>query len=176
MAARYIVHNGDQTLKVTIAEKGHGYEVEIDGETVQVECRSVGGSTIRSLIIDGSSYESGTMHSRDGTDVYISGDVFRVRVTDELWARAEEAAQAGATGQEEVASPMPGAVVKIPVEVGQLVDAGDTVAVVEAMKMQNDIATARGGEVQDIRVKSGDVVDQGAVLVVLGAPEEPGDA
>ncbi len=107
------------------------------------------------------------MPSRDGLDVYISGDVFYVRVTDEVWARAESAAH-GVVSGEEVASPMPGSVVRISVELGQIVEAGETVAVVEAMKMQNDLAAARGGKVEQIRVKAGDIVEQGAVLVVLG--------
>lgn len=175
MSARYIVHYGDQALEVTIAETDRGYQVELDGRTIPVESRSIGGSRIRSLIIDGRSYESGTLKSRDGTDVYISGDVFRVRVTDELWARAAAAAAGGDTGREEVVSPMPGAVVTIPVEIGEFVGAGDTVAVVEAMKMQNDIAATRGGEVVEVRTRPGEVVDQGTVLVVLEQPERDGD-
>jgi hypothetical protein len=114
------------------------------------------------------------MPSRDGLDVYVSGDVFRVRVTDELWARAEAGAREDGSGREEVSSPMPGAVVGVPVAVGQRVDAGHTVAVVEAMKMQNDVTSARSGTVLEIRVKAGDVVDQGAVLVVLGPTEGGG--
>jgi len=104
--------------------------------------------------------------------VYVSGDVFRVRVTDELWARAEAAAHGAGTGHERVASPMPGAVVRIPVEKGQIVAPGETVAIVEAMKMQNDIACVRGGRVEEIRSQPGEVVDQGAILVVLGPAEE----
>ena len=153
---------------MTITEEGNGYRVVIDGETVEVDSLSVPGSPTRSLLIDGRSFEAATMPSRDGLDVYISGDVFYVRVTDELWARAESAAH-GSAGGEEVTSPMPGSVVRVLVELGQVVEAGQTVAVVEAMKMQNDLAAARGGTVEQIRVKAGEVVEQGAVLVVLGA-------
>ncbi len=175
MSTRYIVHRDGEELAVTIAEEGSGYRLEIDGQTVHVDARSVPGSPTRSLIVDGRSYEAAVMTTRDGLDVYVSGDVFRVRVTDELWARAEEGAMAAGSGQEQIASPMPGSVVRIPVEVGQVVPAGETVAVVEAMKMQNDLATAHGGKVVEIRVEPGDVVDQGTVLVVLG-PEEGEEA
>ncbi len=171
MSARYIVHNGREPVTVTIVEDGDGYRLELDGETVRVDTRSVPGSPTRSLLIDGRSYEAATMAVRDGLDVYISGEVYRVRVTDELWARAEAAAHAAGAG-EEIASPMPGAVVKVLVEEGAAVDPGDTVVVVEAMKMQNDLAAVRGGVVKEIRVRAGDVVEQGTVLVVLGAEEE----
>ena len=176
MPTRYIVHRGDETLTVTLTEEGNGYRIELDGQSVHVDCRSVEDSPTRSLIIDGSSYETATMPSRDGLDVYVSGDVFQVRVTDELWARAEGAAGAAESGREEIVSPMPGSVVRIAVEMGQKVNPGDTVAVVEAMKMQNDLAAVRGGRVEEIRVQPGDVVDQGTVLVVLGEDEKTGEA
>jgi len=175
MASRYIVHKDGETLTVSISRTETGYRLEMDGETVPVDCRAVGGG-VRSLIIDGDSYETATMTGREGMDVYVSGDVFHVRVTDELWARAETTGGA-AGGREQVVSPMPGAVVRIEVEPGQVVAPGDTVAVVEAMKMQNDLAAVTGGRVESIHAKPGDVVEQGTVLVVLGpepAPEAGG--
>jgi biotin carboxyl carrier protein len=174
MATRYIARIGDRTLEVDLTEVGDGYLLTMEGETIRVDCSTVGGG-IRSLLIEGRSYESDTMPTRDGTDVYVSGDVFRVKVTDELWARVEEAAHAAGGGHEEILSPMPGSVIKIAVAAGETVAPGQTVAVVEAMKMQNDIAAQRGGTVREIRAEAGDVVDQGAVLVVLAPPEEAAD-
>lgn len=172
MASRYIVHKDGETLAVSIARTETGYRLELEGETVQVDCRAVGTSGVRSLVIDGDSYETATMTGRDGVDVYVSGDVFHVRVTDELWARAEATAAAGGD-RERVVSPMPGAVVRIEVEPGQVVAPGDTVAVVEAMKMQNDLAAVQGGRVEAVHAKPGDVVEQGTVLVVLGPETAP---
>jgi biotin carboxyl carrier protein len=169
---RYVVRHGDRTLDVTVTELATGYRVEVDGAAHEVDVHAAAGSAARSLLLGGRSFETATMRSRDGLDVFVSGDVFRVQVADELWARAQNAAQAGGRGKEEVLSPMPGAVVRVAVELGETVAPGATVAVVEAMKMQNDIAAARGGRVEAIRVKPGDVVDQNAVLVVLG-PVEP---
>jgi 3-methylcrotonyl-CoA carboxylase alpha subunit len=169
---RYVVRHGDRTLEVTLAERGNGYRITLDGRDHDVDLHVSDGSPARSLLLNGRSFETATMPSRDGLDVFVSGDVFRVQVTDELWARAQNAAQAGDRGHEEVLSPMPGAVVRVAVEPGEVVEAGATVAVLEAMKMQNDIAAVRGGRVEAIRVKAGDVVDQNAVLVVLG-PVEP---
>lgn len=170
MAVRYVARIGDRTIEVDLTEIGDGYLLQLEGETVRVDCRTVGGG-IRTLLIEGHSYETGTVPTRDGTDVYVSGDVFRVKVTDELWARVEAASHTGGGGHEEITSPMPGSVVRIAVEAGQVVTPGQTVAVVEAMKMQNDIAAQRGGTVEEVRAEAGDVVDQGAVLVVLAPPE-----
>ena len=124
MSTRYIVHKDDETLEVTIARSGQGYRLEIDGEVFEVDSQSVHEGGVRSLLIDGRSYETAVMKSRDGVDVYVSGDVFHVRVTDELWARAEAAAHSGEPGQEQILSPMPGVVVSILVKQGQIVSPG----------------------------------------------------
>lgn len=173
MAVRYIVHSEDGVHDVVVTPAPDGYVITIDDTEVSVQSRLLRGGRLRSLIIDGRSYESAAVPARDGMDVYVSGDVFRLRVTDELWARAEASAHSTEAGAEEVLSPMPGAVVRILVAKGDTVAAGQTVAVVEAMKMQNDVAAVRGGRVAAIRTEAGAVVDQGAVLVVL---DEAGEA
>ena len=167
MSTRYIIHKDGEEHAVLIAKTSTGYRMEIDGKTLEVDSRTLPGGAVRSLLIDGKSYESATMTARDGMDVYISGDVFHLRVADELWARVEESAHGSRTGTEEVVSPMPGAVVQITVDPGDTVAPGATVAVVEAMKMQNEITCSRGGTVNEVLAKAGEVVDQGAVLVVL---------
>jgi biotin carboxyl carrier protein len=172
MSKRYIVHTGDRDLEATVVEHEDGYELQIDGKTLRVDSRGGGASATRSLIIDGRAYEASTLPGRDGMNVYVSGDAFLVRVTDELWARAEAEAGTRGGGDENVVSPMPGSVVKILVAEGQTVAPGETVAVVEAMKMQNEITAVRGGTVNAVKVGPGDVVEQDTVLVVLaGDPE-----
>jgi acetyl-CoA/propionyl-CoA carboxylase biotin carboxyl carrier protein len=62
---------------------------------------------------------------------------------------------------------MQGTVVKISVEVGQEVSAGDTIVVLEAMKMENSILAERSGTVKEIKVKPGDTVGTGDVVAVI---------
>jgi acetyl-CoA/propionyl-CoA carboxylase biotin carboxyl carrier protein len=64
---------------------------------------------------------------------------------------------------------MQGTVVKIDVEVGQAVDAGDTVLVLEAMKMENNIAADISGTIKEISVAVGDTVGGGDVVVIIEA-------
>ena len=77
------------------------------------------------------------------------------------------APQAPANGTE-VVSPMPGTILKVNVSVGSTVNEGDAVAVLEAMKMENDIPAPCSGKVVAVNVKQGDTVDTGSVLVVIG--------
>ena len=76
------------------------------------------------------------------------------------------AASAGA-GQH-VLAPLPGTVTDIKVNVGDQVKMGDTVLVLEAMKMQNNIEAEADGQVTAVHVKQGDTVMEGAPLVTIG--------
>lgn len=68
---------------------------------------------------------------------------------------------------EVVKSPMPGNILKINVTVGQKVNEGETLLVLEAMKMENEIAAPKAGTVAQIIVSKGAVVETGAPLVVI---------
>lgn len=73
-----------------------------------------------------------------------------------------------ASGAGAVKAPLPGVILDIKVAVGDTVAAGDTVVVLEAMKMENNIHADKGGVVKSICVNKGDSVLEGADLVVLG--------
>lgn len=68
---------------------------------------------------------------------------------------------------EVVKSPMPGNILKIVASVGQQVNEGDTIIVLEAMKMENDIVASKSGKVSQILVTKGQVVETGAQLAVI---------
>ncbi|MDO5395441.1 MAG: biotin/lipoyl-containing protein [Bacteroidales bacterium] len=74
---------------------------------------------------------------------------------------------AAASGAGAVKAPLPGVVMSIPVKVGDMVKAADTVLVLEAMKMENAIHAGRDGKVAAINVNPGDSVLEGTVLITL---------
>ena len=86
-------------------------------------------------------------------------------------AAAPAAAPAAATPSlaagEVVKSPMPGNILKINVTVGQKINEGDALLILEAMKMENEVAAPKSGTVAQIIVSKGAVVETGAPLVVL---------
>jgi acetyl-CoA/propionyl-CoA carboxylase biotin carboxyl carrier protein len=81
--------------------------------------------------------------------------------------RAAAAAGGGAAGSGKVTVPMQGTIVKVLVEVGQAVEAGQPVCVLEAMKMENNIAADKAGTVTEIKVSPGQSVGSGDVIVVI---------
>jgi acetyl-CoA/propionyl-CoA carboxylase biotin carboxyl carrier protein len=74
----------------------------------------------------------------------------------------------GAAGSGQVAVPMQGTIVKVLVAVGDTVEVGQAVTVLEAMKMENNITTDTAGTVQEVRVAPGDAVGAGDIVVVVG--------
>jgi len=111
-------------------------------------------------------------------DVEVDGEVFKVRVTGagtSVVASSGAAAHAASTapppakiGEGTVIAPMQGLIVKIPVKPGDVVKLGDVVAVLEAMKMQNDIVTTVAGRVSHVYVKEGEVVSPNQPLLAVG--------
>jgi acetyl-CoA/propionyl-CoA carboxylase biotin carboxyl carrier protein len=81
--------------------------------------------------------------------------------------RRAASSSGAAAGSGEVTVPMQGTIVKVLVEEGQTVEAGQTVCVLEAMKMENNIAADRDGTVRDIKVEAGQSVGSGDVVIVI---------
>jgi acetyl-CoA/propionyl-CoA carboxylase biotin carboxyl carrier protein len=77
-----------------------------------------------------------------------------------------KAAAAGA-GSGTVAVPMQGTIVKVLIEVGDTVEIGQTVCVLEAMKMENNVNAEKAGTVTDVRVAPGESVGPGDVIAVI---------
>ena len=91
------------------------------------------------------------------------------QVADETAAPAPAAPAAGAPGAgAPVKAPLPGVVAKILVSVGQTVKKGETVLVLEAMKMENNITAEADGKITGICVAAGDSVMEGTTLVTIG--------
>ena len=117
--------------------------------------------------VNGKSYDVEVEEIRNG--VAVSTPVVSAPVV----APAPQAAPAaapkatGSAGSIKVESPMPGTVLKINVKVGDTVEEGQAVAVLEAMKMENDIVAPKAGTVASVNVSVGDSINTGDVLVTL---------
>jgi acetyl-CoA/propionyl-CoA carboxylase biotin carboxyl carrier protein len=124
----------------------------------------------------------GAPRVRRDVDVEVNGKRFAVRVwvpetaggpaaaesTRSRPSRAASTASSAAGGSGQVTVPMQGTIVKVLVAVGDAVEAGDAVCVLEAMKMENNITAERSGTVTDVKVAAGDTVGAGDVVVVVG--------
>lgn len=81
--------------------------------------------------------------------------------------RSQQGSAVAGVGSGDVAAPMQGTIVKVLIAVGDSVDVGDAVVVLEAMKMENNITAEKAGTIAEIRVTEGDSVGAGDVVAVI---------
>jgi len=165
---------GDREFALEVSRDGAAYQVSIEGR--EPKARVEGHGAIRTVTLNQLTVETAAWPvaaAGDGTrgetawDVVAGGRLQEVRLVDPLRAgrRGEDADHAG--GPTEVRAVMPGKVVAVLAAVGQEVETGQGLLVVEAMKMENEITAPRAGRVTAIQVKQGEPVDSGAVLLTL---------
>jgi acetyl/propionyl-CoA carboxylase alpha subunit len=166
----YQVTIGERVLQVQLRREGELTFVRVDDADEQpVQLGTVHGA-LRSLALGTRRAEVLAARQGDAIRVCIGGLDFRAEVLDAR--RARLAAVAGAAGpgghaRRELKAPMPGLVVKLLCQVGETVADGQPLAVLQAMKMENELSLPRGGVVQSINAEPGQTVEQGQVLVVL---------
>ncbi len=145
------------------AQLGAGaVECSVDGQGVRVDARMLEPG-VMSLLVDGRQYRC----VLDGDGVVVGGRRHEFVVEDPRSLQGRRGAGAGAQGPRPVKAPMPGRVVRLLVEVGDVVAEGQGVVVIEAMKMQNELKASKAGRVVKVGVAVGDTVGSGDVLVVV---------
>ena len=166
---RYFVTIGQREFEVELRES----EMFINGEPVHAELQHVAGTLLRGLSLNNASYRviAASGDERGSWHLQLNGERVHANVVDERTRaiRAMTAHSAGAQGPKPVRAPMPGMVVRVEVEVGQRVSAGQGVVIIEAMKMENELKADAAGVVSKILATPGTAVEKGAVLVELAA-------
>ena len=121
---------------------------------------------IYSVLMDGRSYDARVEDAPGGLVVVIDGYRFEIEVRDPRRRMRGSGGRSG-EGLQTLVAPMPGKVVRVLLEPGDPVEAGQGVVVVEAMKMQNEIRAPRAGKVLSIAAKEGATVAAGEVLATI---------
>ena len=143
------------------------FRITIDGQSHEVDARAVRPGTW-SLMIAGKSYMVDLDRRRGGIAASVGASEAMLQVEDALHRRLSTAASPrGASKGETLRAPIAGKVVKVTVSVGDTVQPGTAVLVLEAMKMENELVAERGGTVTAIHTQAGQAVDTGDVLVEL---------
>jgi pyruvate carboxylase subunit B len=157
----------DETRVVEVSGTDGRYRVTAGDEAWEVDARLT-AQGIYSLLIDGVSYVADVV-DRDGACVVEVGGE-RYEITVEEQTRHIIRTRGGATGEARsrtLTAPLPGKISRVAVRPGDSVRAGDTLLVIEAMKMENEFKAAGAGTVAEVRVEPGQAVNAGDVLVVM---------
>ncbi|HEY8209934.1 MAG TPA: DUF2118 domain-containing protein [Myxococcaceae bacterium] len=166
---RYLAKvSGDDAPKhVDIEMLAEGrYAVTLDGHRHEVDALPLPGAV--GMLIDGESFSVEFEEHGDEVAVLVRNQVTRIDVADERRLRLRAgAAQFKVEGRQVVCAPMPGKLVKVLVKVGEEVKEGQGLAVVEAMKMENELKSPKNGKVVELLVPEGSAVENNARLIVV---------
>ena len=164
---KYYSRIGEAEWEITFESRDGGLVACANGKEYQLDLSMVGDGTAFSLLVGDRSYDVSVDVAQGGTRVQVDGEMITVRVEDERERIAEQVASARAGGKRTVNASMPGVVVDLLVAEGDVVEDGQTLLILEAMKMQNPIQAEGGGRIAKVHVSTGDAVAGGAKLLIL---------
>jgi pyruvate carboxylase subunit B len=162
------VQLNDERKTVALDAPGVSYESE---PAVHAELSDIEVSPVRMVKIGTHVYRV-VVQKRQGRGRYtlwIDGYRFETEALDERTRSIRDlsAARAGPTGPAPILAPMPGLIVRVSVQVGDTVEAGQGLVVMEAMKMENELRATSAGVVKSVEVAAGTAVEKGTLLVAL---------
>ena len=165
---RYVVELNSHRKTVSIEAEGVRYE---DQAPIRGELSDIEGSPVRMVKLNTHVYRV-VAEKRQGRGKYtlwVDGYRFETEALDERTRSIRDlsAASAGPTGPAPIIAPMPGLIVRVNVSVGDRVEAGQGLVVMEAMKMENELRAIAPGTVRSVEVSPGTAVEKGALLVAL---------
>src|SRR5437763_7637290 len=165
---KYVVELNGQRKSVSIEPAGTSYEGE---QAAHAELSDVEESPVHIVKLGTSVYRV-VAERREGRGRYtlwVDGYRFDVEALDERTRSIRDlsAASAGPSGPAPIKAPMPGLIVRVNVKPGDVVEAGQGVVVMEAMKMENELRATSAGTVKRVEVVPGTAVEKGTLLVAL---------
>ena len=163
------IHIGERIAGVTLVSKeGNKVQLMIDGKPYDVDIVMAENGSC-SILHDGNSLNAEVIRGEGGKnyDVNMFYRSYHVDIVDTQTKYLRMKKGGEEKQDDKIVAPMPGKVVKIPVQVGDKLAAGDIVVVLEAMKMQSNYKVTSDCIVKEILVNEGDSVNANQVLIAL---------
>lgn len=163
---KYIATINGREFTIVVENEHH---VVVNGQRLEVDMQRIEPSQLYSLLVNSVSHEMVVEESGHLFRVMLNGELFEVRVEDERMRRLSRAGHQlpSPVGEAHVKAPIPGLLTRVLVEPGQVVSAGQTLALLEAMKMENELRAPRDGVISRVAVQPGQRVEQGQLLITI---------
>ncbi len=155
-----------RTREVEAAREGGRLRWRLDGREVEVDAAEVETGAY-SILVGGQAFEARVQAAPDGLRVEAGGENFAVEIVDPRAWQGRHGHTMEIAGRLQILAPMPGKIVRVLVKQGQAIAAGQGIAVVEAMKMQNEVRSRKTGTVEKLLAEEGKTVNAGEVLAVV---------
>lgn len=154
-------------VPIDVVRKNGQYSLTLGGKSFTVDAIRPSHQSL-SMIIGGRSYEVGIEKRGNHIAVYLFNDTVELELFDARKFRAKELTKkSGLAGSYKVLAPMPGKIIRVDVQENAQVTEGDSLLIMEAMKMQNELKAPRTGIVKHVYVKEGEPVSPSQLLLVL---------
>lgn len=157
--------NGGKPTEITLTRRAQGARVWLNGKALEANITPSGDGSV--VTVDGRSVPVSLVVDRDKVLIHAFGRTWRIIVEDPA-----ERALLGANQSDIAKAPMPGVTVNVMVAAGDTVTSGQTLLIIESMKMQMEIKASRDGEVAQVDARVGESFTLGAPLVTLVPLEE----
>ncbi|HEX8967647.1 MAG TPA: biotin/lipoyl-containing protein [Chloroflexota bacterium] len=160
---------GDRVLRVRLRREMDQLLVRVDDGQEQPASLGVVRGALHWLLVGERRTELLASVSDDVVTLAVDGLAYDAEVVDEARARLASVvgARAVSHARRELRAPMPGLLVRVLCQPGERVEASQPLAVLQAMKMENELSLPRGGTVTELKVQPGQTVEQGQVLIVV---------
>jgi biotin carboxyl carrier protein len=156
--------SGKQSRTIDLERDADGWRITLDGQPIAADAVQI-APNVFSILIAGQSHEIRAAQTAAGKlMLQIGSQEFSAEVLDPRAWRGRRHGAIEAEGRQEIVAPMPGKIIRLLVDAGAKVEAGQGLIVVEAMKMQNEIRSPKSGTVERIFAKEGQPVNAGEVL------------
>jgi biotin carboxyl carrier protein len=164
---KFEIHISGKTRIVELTRDSDRWRISLDGQLLDADAVEIAPHTL-SLLLNGESHEIRVTPAPGGALKIQNGfHEFTAEVVDPRAWSGRRHAHTELEGRQQVLAPMPGKVVRLLVKVGDTVEAGQGLLVVEAMKMQNEIRSPKTGTVERLLAKEGQPVNAGETLCIV---------
>jgi biotin carboxyl carrier protein len=166
---KYHVVIGDQHLEVLVERDGGGFRVELDGESMHVDVGTLSDGHAYTLLVDERSVDVGVEERPgDALELMVAGRRYSTEVLGEREWLARSIQPESDDGDGTILANMTGIVREVLVAEGEPVQRGQTLLILEAMKMENEVKSEVDGTVNRIAVQAGTTVSLGDVILEIG--------
>ncbi|MCK4464311.1 MAG: biotin/lipoyl-binding protein [Bacteroidales bacterium] len=162
------INNQNSNIEI-IKQEGNKFQISLNGKTLDLDITKV-EKGIYSILIDGKSYEMEVVPGRNKKNYIIGyhGLSYDIEIIDsEAKYLGNKQNTEEDDDQNSISSPMPGKVIKIPIEVGEKVKPGQTLIIISAMKMESEYKAKRAGVVKEIFAKEGENIEGNQSLILI---------
>ncbi|WP_304945164.1 acetyl/propionyl/methylcrotonyl-CoA carboxylase subunit alpha [Sneathiella glossodoripedis] len=161
----YSFEYGDGEITVMVTQTETGCDIRLSEKTISASADILADGSMRANL-DGHIIKAAVVINKDRMIIIDEGQQFEIRRIEHDFDNLADEGGAGA-----ITAPMPGKIIQINVASGDVVQRGDALMVMEAMKMEHTLSAGSDGVVGDIYFETGDQVDEGTLLIQIEAED-----